>query len=74
MSDVWGNPATWTQEQWLAVLLLVFILVAIVFLTYRLYALMRSVGKSHYTPNLRRLRSARHPGRHASDTEPTQDD
>ena len=62
MSEVWGDPANWTQEQWLAVSLLLFIMVAIVFLTWRLYLLMRTVGKSSYKPDLRRLRTARHSG------------
>ncbi|MFM1897341.1 MAG: hypothetical protein RLZZ385_2415 [Pseudomonadota bacterium] len=67
MNEVWGNPANWTQEQWLAVCLLLFIMVAIVFLTYRLYVLMRTVGKSTYKPNLRRLRQSRHAGLHKHD-------
>ena len=62
MSEVWGDPANWTQEQWLAVSLLLFIMVAIVFLTWRLYRLMRTVGKSSNISDLRRLRTARHPG------------
>lgn len=56
MEAVWGNPANWTQQQWLAVVIMMFVIIASIILVLRLYSIIRMAGKSTYKPNLRRLR------------------
>lgn len=56
MSEVWSNPAAWTTEQWMAVLILVFVIVAILVMTHRLLTILKMSRKQQYKPNLRRLR------------------
>jgi len=56
MNDVWGNPINWTSTQWLAVLILVFTILAVVILMQRLFAIIKSSQRQTYKPNLRRLR------------------
>ncbi|MEX2130633.1 MAG: hypothetical protein WD772_04040 [Pseudohongiellaceae bacterium] len=56
MTEVWGDPSTWTQAQWLAVVIMMFVIVASIVLVLRLYSILRMAGKPKYKPNLRRLR------------------
>lgn len=72
MTQAWANPATWTQQQWLAVCILLFVVIAIFYLTYRLYTIILMSGKSTYKPNLRRVRNAR-PNSHASESDAAPD-
>jgi NADH:ubiquinone oxidoreductase subunit 3 (subunit A) len=57
MSEIWGNPASWTPEQWLAVVILIFVVVAIIVLVLRLNSIIRMAGRSNYKPKLRRFRT-----------------
>lgn len=53
MMDVWLSPANWTHEQWLVFSILGFIVVAVVFVAYRLVKLVQSVGGKREMPVLR---------------------
>ncbi len=53
MSEQWLNVADWTYQQWMIVLIMVFIVIAIGLLVYRLYAIARSLNKKRELPNLR---------------------
>lgn len=53
MSEVWGSPATWSHEQWLVISILVFIVVAIAVLIYRLLTIVKTVNRKRELPNLR---------------------
>lgn len=59
MAEVWANPANWTTEQWMAVCIMVFVIIAILVLIHRLLAIIQMSRKQSYKPNLRRLRSSR---------------
>jgi hypothetical protein len=53
MMDVWLSPGNWTHEQWLVFSILGFIVVAVVFVAYRLVKLMQSVSSKREIPVLR---------------------
>ncbi|MBT8146047.1 MAG: hypothetical protein KJN90_04295 [Gammaproteobacteria bacterium] len=59
MSDFFSNPGAMTTEQWLAVCILGFILLAILVMIHRLLAIMKMSQKQTYKPNFRRLRRYR---------------
>ena len=56
MLDLFSNPGAMTTEQWLAVCILGFILLAILVMIHRLLAIMKMSRKQTYQPNFRRLR------------------
>ncbi|MBL4820158.1 MAG: hypothetical protein JKY98_04075 [Gammaproteobacteria bacterium] len=58
MYEVWSNPASWTTQQWMAVCIMGFVILAIVVMIYRLLAIVNMSKKQKYTPNLRRLRKS----------------
>lgn len=66
MEEMTMNPATWSHEQWLVVSILVFIILAIVVLVFRLFAILKTVGRKRERPNLRpgRLRDRGHDRNH----------
>lgn len=53
------NASDWTAEQWLAAIILVFIVIAVLVLMHRMLTLFRIAGKRPYKPNLRPLRRRR---------------
>lgn len=53
------NTSEWTAEQWLAAIILVFIVVAVLVLLHRMLAIFRIARKKPYKPNLRPLRRRR---------------
>lgn len=53
MTEVWGNPMSWTHEQWLIVVILAFIVIAIAVLIYRLLTIVKTVNTKRELPNLR---------------------
>lgn len=53
MMDVWLSPGSWTHEQWLVFSILGFVIVAVVFVAYRLIRLVRSVNTKREMPVLR---------------------
>jgi hypothetical protein len=69
MAEFFSNPVSWNMQQWLVASILIFILIAILALVYRLYSLINSLGKSAYKPNLRRLRPNLRPGRQQKTTD-----
>jgi hypothetical protein len=69
MTDLLGDPAAWTTEQWLAFCILAFILLAILVMIHRLLTIMKISRKQTYRPNFRRLRRF-----HATHARPRQQD
>ncbi len=59
MAEILSESGSWDMQMWLAASVMLIVIVAIIFLLYRLYGLIRNAGKSAYKPNLRRLRSTR---------------
>ena len=53
------DASDWTAEQWLAAIILVFIVVAVLVMMYRIGGLFRMTRKRPYQPNLRPLRRRR---------------
>ncbi len=53
MTEVWGSPMSWTHEQWLIVIILAFIVIAIAVLIYRLLTIVKTVNTKRELPNLR---------------------
>lgn len=66
------NASDWTAEQWLAAIILVFIVIAVLVLMYRMFTLFRMARKRPYKPNLRPLRRRR--VYHNQDQNESQDD
>lgn len=56
MTELFSNPGAMTTEQWLAVCILGFILLAILVMIHRLLAIMKMSRQKTYQPNFRRLR------------------
>jgi hypothetical protein len=52
----WTDPASWTTEQWLAVCIFGFIVLAILVMIHRLLTLLNISRRPAYRPNLRPLR------------------
>ncbi len=59
-SELVADPASWTIEQWLAVCILGFILLAILVMVHRLLTILKISSKPTYRPNFRRLRKFHH--------------
>lgn len=53
------NTSGWTHEQWLAACILVFAILSVVVVLYRMLKLFRMTKKASYQPNLRLLRRKR---------------
>ena len=58
MNEVWSNPAAWTTEQWMAVSIMAFVIIAILVMIHRLLTILKMSRKQTYKPNLRRLRKS----------------
>ena len=57
------QPGAWTETQWLAVSIGLFVLLASFYFVIRLYRIIRETGKSTYKPNIGLHRSGlRSPG------------
>ena len=59
LETFFSNPGSMTTEQWLALCILGFIVLAILVLIHRLLAIMKMSRRQTYRPNLRRLRGSR---------------
>lgn len=57
------EPGAWTQTQWLAVFIMLFVVVAIAFFAWRLYRIISGLGKSSYKPNIGLHRTGHRLGR-----------
>lgn len=53
MSELWSNPTSWTHEQWLIISILVFVIVAVVVIAWRLVKIVGGASKKRPLPNLR---------------------
>lgn len=54
------NASEWTSEQWLAAIILAFVIIAGLVMVYRMYTLFLMARKKPYKPNLRPLRRTRY--------------
>lgn len=59
MFEAWLMGNNWTQEQWLVVSIIAFVIVAMVVIAYRLYAIFKMTTKKRERPNLRVARRLR---------------
>ena len=53
------DTSSWTYEQWLAAIILAFIVISVIVFLYRMFQLFRFARKPRYVPNLRPLRRKR---------------
>lgn len=53
MLEQWLGSGDWTHEQWLVFSILIFMLVAVLVVIYRLYAIVKSTTAKRQPPNLR---------------------
>lgn len=53
------DTSSWTYEQWLAAIIMAFIVITVVVFIYRIVTLFRFTRKPVYKPNLRPLRRTR---------------
>lgn len=53
MLERWLGNGEWTHEQWLVFSMLIFIVVAVLLVMYRLYAIVKSTTVKRQRPNLR---------------------
>ena len=53
----------WTAEQWLAATILVFVIVTLIVVAYRVIKVLKIAVQSSYQPNLRPLRRAKTGGK-----------
>lgn len=53
MITSWLNAGSWTHEQWLVVSILVFVVVAMLVVLYRLYGIFKMATTKRERPNLR---------------------
>ncbi len=60
MLDDLIHASSWTAEQWLAAIILVFIVVAVLVFLHRTFKLFQMTRKQPYRPNLRPLRRRRY--------------
>ena len=74
MSEVWGNPMNWSSTQWLAVLVLIFAILAMIILMQRLFMIIKASQKQTYKPNLRRLRRVHPDSTQSEQQEPSAND
>ena len=61
MSAIWSNPASWTHEQWLIISILVFIVVAVIVIAWRLVKILSTTKQKRPLP-LPNLRPGKRPG------------
>lgn len=59
MFEAWLMGNNWTQEQWLVVSIIAFVIVAMIVIAYRLYAIFKMTTKKRERPNLRVARRLR---------------
>lgn len=59
MFEAWLMGNNWTQEQWLVVSIIAFVVVAILVIMYRLYAIYKMTTQKRERPNLRVARRLR---------------
>lgn len=59
MLEGWMMANNWTQEQWLVVSIIAFVIVAILVIVYRLYKIFKMTTKKRERPNLRVTRRLR---------------
>lgn len=61
MLQQWLGVGTWTHEQWLVFSILIFVVLAVLVVVYRLYVIIRSTTAKRQPPNLRGgIRKRRH--------------
>ena len=53
----------WTAEQWLAAIILAFIMVTVMVVGHRVLKIFKTSNQSSYQPNLRRLRRSKTVGK-----------
>lgn len=59
MFEAWLIGNNWTQEQWLIVSIISFVILAMLVVVYRLYAIFKMTTKKRERPNLRVARRLR---------------
>lgn len=59
MLENWIIASDWTQEQWLVFSIIAFVVVAILVIMFRLYAIFKMSTKKRERPNLRVARRLR---------------
>jgi len=59
MLEAWLMGNNWTQEQWLVVSIIAFVIVAMLVIAYRLYTIFKMTTKKRERPNLRAGRRLR---------------
>jgi len=59
MLEAWMQANGWTSEQWLVVLIIAFVIVAILVIMYRLYGIFKMTTQKRERPNLRVARRLR---------------
>ena len=59
MFENWLIANNWTQEQWLIVSIIAFVIVAMLVVVYRLYSIFKMTTKKRERPNLRAGRRLR---------------
>jgi len=53
MLERWLGSGEWSHEQWLVLSILIFMVVAVLVVLYRLYAIIKSTTVKRQPPNLR---------------------
>lgn len=59
MLETWLMENNWTQEQWLVVSIIAFVIVAMLVIVYRLYTVFKMTTKKRERPTLRVARRLR---------------
>lgn len=59
MLERWLITSNWTQEQWLVFSIIAFVVVAVIVIMFRLYAIARMATQKRERPNLRVARRLR---------------
>lgn len=59
MLERWLITSDWTQEQWLVFSIIAFVVVAVIVIVFRLYAIARMATRKRERPNLRVARRLR---------------
>ena len=57
------DASGWTAEQWLAAIILAFIMVTVMVVGHRVLKIFKTSNQSSYQPNLRRLRRSKAVGK-----------
>jgi len=53
MLEQWLSSGDWTHEQWLVLSILIFMVIAVLVVIYRLYVILKSTTVKRQPPNLR---------------------